>query len=290
MSRNQNIYYAIVVILIVSLGLTGCAGNPIKSDKEPMAAALECAKETSKSYLPDGHIYTTLSIADIGGYEKFRQWTLSYYSQYPDIDPDYEATPVSIKYLLTPWKWEWRNDITGALHSLHGGGREKIDVRRKNIQDTLGVTLKKPQQDWLSGLLIHAYADTYSHTKNRFNAENEQAYNVWIGHAIPTLLGKSPDNIKSETNEPKYLGYITDLYNTIKTNDNTDEFIKFKHFVDELKCEKGECPNFFALFHNKPLTSSGIDVFTDCMNKTSRQLSAKEIKIAIDYIKNGLSR
>ncbi len=92
---------------------------------------------------------------------------ISYYSQYPDIDSDYAAVPVSLKYLLLPWRWKWRNDITGTLHSLHGGNHQDIIKRRIKIQKTLHETLHDPTLDWLSGLIIHAYADSFSHTKNK---------------------------------------------------------------------------------------------------------------------------
>ncbi len=258
----------------------------MEGEKEPQEAAKYCATQLTEPYLPDGHLYTTLSVIDIAGYDDTRQLIISYYSQYPDIDLDYEAVSVSLKYLLLPWKWEWRNNLTGVLHSLHGGTRSAIDKRRRKIQDVLSNTLKDPQLDWLSGLIIHAYADSYSHTKNKFNSEYEKAYDVWIGHIIPSLLGESPDNIKNELNESKFLGYMSSFYTLVKLdNKNDQEFVAFKNYIDDLKCTSGQCPNFHALYNGDDIEkSSRIDKFTICMNLTSRQLTKEEVQEAIDLI------
>lgn len=280
-------------VLVVSIMLAGCAANKITGEQEPLSAAGVCMKKLPPppdprlEFLPDGHLYTTLSIADIAGYDEPRQFLLSYYSQYPDIDTDYESVPVALKYIFLPWKWEWRNDIVGGLHTQHGGGRSVIDERRRNISRALSETLPDPQLDWLSGLLIHAYADSYAHTKNAFNSEKERAYNVWIGHALPSLLGEDPDSIKTGTTETKYLGYITALYNDIKLDTGNDKaFDDFKDFVDNLECSDKECPNFHALYNKHPLGNARIDTFIQCMNETSRQLTKEEVRKAIDLIKD----
>lgn len=274
--------------LVMSSLLVSCATNPIVGEQEPLSAAEHCMKQLPShqlELLPDGHLYTTLAIANIVGYNEPRQFLLSYYSQYPDIDTDYEAVPVALKYLLLPWKWEWRNGIIGVLHSQHGGCRSAIDKRRQNIRNALSQTLPDPQLDWLSGLLIHAYGDSYAHTKNAFDSEEERAYNVWIGHALPSLFGQNPDSIKTEIGEPKYLAYITALYSDLKLDINTDQaFAYFKDFVDQLECDDGECPNFHALYNNHPVGNARIDEFIQCMNKTSRQLSKKEVRKAMNLI------
>lgn len=276
--------YLLLLASICSLGLTESINNPIVTNKEPLEAAQYCTNKV-RTFLPDGHLYTTLSIIDIADYDDSRKMTISYYSQYPDIDPDYEAVPVSFKYLPLPWKWEWRNDITGSLHSLHGGNKVAINQRRNNIKQSLLKTLKDPKLDWLSGLIIHAYGDSFAHTKNDFNSEEEQAYNVWIGHAISSIFGNSPDDIKQKENEPKYLAYISDLYMTVKTNDNNDEkFNEFRSFVDNLECRGGVCPNFHALYTDSPKDDSRIDQFTACMNKTARALKVSEVQQAMDLI------
>ena len=290
--KNKGCIFSVIMISIM---LSGCAANKITGSQEPLSAAGVCMEQFSSpsdpqlplpEFRPPGHLYTTLSIADIAGYDEPRQFLLSYYSQYPDIDTDYEAVPVALKYIPLPWKWEWRNDIVGELHAQHGGGRTAIDERRSNISQALSQTLPDPQLDWLSGLLIHAYADTYAHTKNAFNSEEEKAYNVWIGHALPSLFGEDPDSIKTETGEPKYLGYITALYSDLRLDNGNDQrFERFKEFVDELECNGEECPNFHALYNNHPAGDARIDTFITCMNTTSRQLTKEEVRKAIDLIK-----
>jgi len=283
--------YFLLFLSICFLGLTGCFSNPIVGNKEPIEAAQYCAEQyPAPEFVEDAHLYTTLSITEIAKYDDLRKITISYYSQYPDIDLDYEAVSVSFKYLLVPWEWRWRNDITGSLHSLHGGTRNKIDQRRKNIKNSLSTTLKDPQLDWLTGLIIHAYGDSFSHTKNEFNSEEEKAYNVWIGHAIPSIFGNSPDDIKQKGNEPKYLGYIDNLYDTLKTNDeNYNEYAKFRDFVDNMECNKGKCSDFHALFTNNPENGRRIVQFTDCMNNEARPLLETEVQQAMDLISgNGI--
>ena len=286
--KNKGCIFSVIVMSIM---LAGCTANKITGEQEPFSAAEICMEQLPPppdphlEFLPDGHLYTTLSIADIAGYNEPRQFLLSYYSQYPDLDTDYEAVPVALKYILLTWKWEWRNDIVGELHAQHGGGRTAIDERRRNISQALSQILLDPQLDWLSGLLIHAYADMYAHTKNAFNSEDEKAYNVWIGHALPSLFGEDPDSIKTETGEPKYLGYITALYNDMKLDTSNDhEFDAFKKRVDELECSGEKCPNFHALHNNHPAGNARIDKFMHCMNTTSRQLTKEEVQRAIDLI------
>jgi hypothetical protein len=288
--KNKGYLFSVIVL---STMLAGCAANKITGEQEPLSAAGICMEQLPPppdphlEFLQDGHLYTTLSIADIAGYDEPRQLLLSYYSQYPDIDTDYEAVPVALKYILLPWKWQWRNDIVGELHAQHGEGRTAIDERRRNISQALSQTLPDPQLDWLSGLLIHAYADMYAHTKKAFNSEEERAYNVWIGHALPSLFGEDPDSIKTATGEPKYLGYITALYNDLKQGTGNDQrFNEFKRFVDELECNEKKCPNFHALFNNHPAGNVRIDTFITCMNTTSRQLTREEVQRAIDLITN----
>lgn len=281
----------IISFSIIWMLLVGCTSNPITGNMPPIEAAMKCVNKSPQGeFVEDGHLYTTLSISEITKYLDLRKMTISYYSQYPDIDLDYEAVPVSLKYLLVPWEWEWRNDITGSLHSLHGGKRVAIDERRNNIKNSLASTLKDHNLDWLSGLIIHAYADSFAHTKNSYGSNEEEAYGVWIGHAIPSMFGNSPDDIKKEDNEPKYLGYIDHLYNTFKTdNENQKEFDEFKDYVDKLNCDGGKCPNFHALFYDDIQAGKRVVKFTECMNKNSRKLTVFEVQRAMNLISGKVS-
>jgi len=279
------------LLLILCLTFCACA-NPIVGTLERNQAIKICTEKAKDigdlgtEFIQDGHLYTTLAIADIVQLPKERQLVLSYYTQYPDIDPDYGATPVAIKYLFLPWKYRWRNSITGKLHSLHGGDYSHIQQRRKNIGESLNETIKDPSLDWLSGLIIHAYGDAYAHTKFEYASEFERAYNVWLGHAWATLMRKSPDDIKrNAVTEEKYLRYIQDFYTHMKPDGTSDhDFKQFKKFVEDYQCTGGSCPNFHAKYTNQDPSNNKIDFFRDCMNNTSQPLSPQEVSQAFGKI------
>ena len=282
--------YNLVFFFLFSM-LFACA-NPIIGTQEPANAIQVCSEKVkgigdfSAEYMQDGHLYTTLAITDLVQLPIERQLTLSYYTQYPDIDPDYEATPVAIKYMLVPWKYAWRNNITGKLHSLHGGNSAYIKKRRENIGEALKETIKDPSLDWLSGLIIHAYGDSYAHTKYAYDSEYEHAYNVWLGHMWATLMRRSPDAIKRNAiTEEKYLAYINDFYQDINLDAANDyEFKRFEAFVESYECTGGACPNFHAEYNNQDPEDNKIDLFRDCMNKSSRQLTPLEVSKAFELI------
>lgn len=276
----------ILVVLVSLVSLNACVTQPVQGHLSPAAATERCTAEIGPPFLPDGHLYTTLTIARIASLPDERQLSLAFFSQYPDLDPDYEAVPVSLKYLFVPNKWRWRNDIAGKLHSLHGGGRTKIDLRRSEIRRAIARNLSDPQKDWQTGLLIHALGDTYAHTKNEYGSEDERAYGVWVGHLFPSIFCRSPDDIKAQSNEPKYLGYITDLYTTLGGSTSDDsEFREFYRFVDEIECESGQCPNFHALFYEGEADSkSRIDRFQECMLSNMRRLTKSEVQSVMDQL------
>lgn len=279
-----------LLFIPVLLGFIGCS-NKIEGTIEPSYAIQQCLEDVlSIKYNEIGHTYTTFKMCRIAGLDMNRSIALSYYSQYPDIDYDYAATLVGFKYLLIPWEHDWRNDITGVLHSLHGGDHEAIGDRRKNIEKVLKETLKDPENDPVSGLLLHAYADTFAHTKNRFDTDDEQAYGPWIGHAIPNLCGHSPDNIKYGHNMEKYIGYLDDLFEIIKTDDSDEqEFERLKRAVQDLKCDDTKCPDFHKLYVENTQEGAMLKRFEDCMNKTARQLTRDEIQRVMDMAKSGHS-
>jgi len=279
----------IFFLLATAMVLAGCTANPVTGKGDRAQATAECLNESVEKFLPDGHAYTTLSVTDIAKYPQLRKYVISYYSQYPDIDHDYEATPVALKFLLVPWEWGWRKDVMSDLHSLHGGGRDEIDQRRKNIEDVLSYTLRDPSLDWQSGLVIHAYADAYAHTSGVFSSRDEEAYGYLIGHAIPTLFGTSPDEIKAnDNNESKFFGYIDSLYASLKQDDSSDpEFAEFKEEVSELEC--GDvCPDFHELFlkeDDKEKINFGH--FVNCMNRSALKLTESEVQSVMDMIESG---
>lgn len=283
----MHIFIRSAALVIATLLLAGCA-NPIKGSLEPRIAADNCYKELPAPFTSDGHIYTTLTVTELAGLDDKRQINISFFSQYPDIDLDYEATPVAIKYLLPPRNLQWRNDVTGKQHSLHGGGRSGIDERRKSLRQAISTVINDESKDWMSGLLIHAFGDTYAHTAGKFGSDEEKAYGVWIGHALPTLFLQSPDKIKlNPNNTAKYLGYVDDLYRTLKTNDSMDwKLTKYKTSVESLDCSGKKCANFHTVIYKEPSEQDKrVDSFTACMKKSMRQLTVPEVQSVMDMMK-----
>lgn len=275
---------AFITLAIIPL-LCSCGSNPITGSDEPLTAAKECAKNDGARYEVDGHLYTTLSVAKAAGHDELRQLTLAYYSQYPDIDPEYSAVPTAIKYFFVPWKWGWRKDINGVLHSLHGGGSGDVSDRRVTIANTLRETIKDPEKDWLSGLIIHAYGDSFAHTKSVYNSDSESAYGYVFGHALPSLFGTSPDDLSIKENIPKYNGFVAGLFKSLETEYSRED--KLNEFLNSQICgDSSSCLSFHG-----PLDLSNrkgellVEHFVGCMNKGARQLTSSEVQLAIDTLK-----
>lgn len=282
--------------LMFAFGISGCSSNPVIGHKEPSEAAEECFTEVfpglsqklfiSFLYEQDGHLYTTLQVAKEAGIDAKRAFVLSYYSQYPDIDPEYEATPVALKYILWPPQWRWRDDITGRLHSLHGGNSEAVSERREELAQAVRESLADQSLDWRSGLLIHALGDSYAHTKSAFRTPSEHAYGKIIGHAIPSLMGRSPDDICDADNIPKYVGYVSALrkvMNSTESNSPTDI---------SLRCRENRMtlfgPNIdWSSVSTDDLKGKPTAGFVHCMNQKARRLSVDEVMSAINKIKTG---
>ena len=81
-------YYVLFGVII--LLLSGCTSLPGPGKAEPMKAAEECAKGKHVKSEEDGHEFTTYGVSEIANYARKRQLVLTYFSQYPDIDPDYD--------------------------------------------------------------------------------------------------------------------------------------------------------------------------------------------------------
>ena len=275
------------------LMLSGCSQIPaiqLLGNKEPMDAAKACADEASTKLLEDGHKYTTYGISDIAGYDKQRKLTLTYFSQYPDLDPDYDAIMASVRYFFVPWYWGWHSKINGILHSLHDGDQSAIDKRRGAIKNALLISLKDKNQDWLSGLLIHAYGDAYAHTSGKYRSGQEDAYGPWWGHTWDYITRNNPDGIKNPVTEPKYLAYVNELYHVLRSDQPPDQsnaaLETFKREVKEMRCTPGECPILQAVPDRNPEASIGeVKQFGDCMIKDARALKRSEVEDAISRIK-----
>ena len=272
-----------------------------------MKAAEECAKGKHVKSEEDGHEFTTYGVSEIANYARKRQLVLTYFSQYPDIDPDYDATTSFFRFLFAPWYWEWHDKITDILHSLHGGDQQAIDQRRAVIKRALQRSLQDQNEDWLSGLLIHAYGDAYAHTKGPHKSGQEEAYGPWIGHGLRTLgywitLGvwrgdafqivfvDDPDRIKNPVTEPKYLAYVDELYYTLRSDQDrtrsNSQLDQFKEEVRAMTCESGRCPVLQAVPNLDPATAvKEVEAFAVCMLTKARRLTSSEVEQAMSLIK-----
>ena len=295
-------YWCRLFITVVALGLSGCVFVAPPRAHDPKNVAKACADKALRFEEPnrkglnillaiDGHLYTSYAIAAMAGYKGKRLLTLAYFSQYPDIDPDYDARFASFRFfLLLPGYAGWHNTVNGMLHSLHGGDQIEIDRRRAAIQRALASTLKDPNQDWMSGLLIHAYGDAYVHTKGTYKTGQEEAYGRVFGHAWDYLMGNDPDGIKNPVTEPKYLAYVDELYHLLDSKyppDRPDDDLEdFKEQIKKMQCEVGKCPIVHAVSNLNPETSQNqLDVFAACMTQATRLLP-HEIEKAMSLIKN----
>ena len=199
----------VTLALILVFFLSGCASKPYGTS-DPQDAIEQCAelsgirekvrqykKDASESgqsieqtmapkFDRDGHISATVVIARIAGLSPERQYALSYYSNYPDIDSTYIAWKVSVYNTFLPWNWSWLCESNDTLHALHGGNDDEIKERREKLTSALKYTLQSDKFDWISGILMHALADTFAHTKQGYSIENEEAYGCYWGHVWDT--------------------------------------------------------------------------------------------------------
>lgn len=295
-------------LLFFVVSCTGCT-NLVVGTHEPPEAMVKCAAEilnrspsealitlkavrslesaTATKYLKDGHLYTTLKVSLESGIPMDRALMLSYYTQYPDIDKNYEATPVAIKSFLWLPAWSWRDVVTGKLHSLHGGERSVIDARRQELKDALNTSLQDETMDWYSGLLIHALGDAYAHTHGGYAASDEKAYGKVFGHALDSLFNKSPDEVCKSRNTAKYIGYLQALREAFGSPVSTT-----REEVDK-SCAAGQFSAFGPRIdwdESVPTDKKSNDAenFLKCMNKTVRPLNVDEVKLVAGAITTGV--
>lgn len=165
----------------------------------------------------DGHMYTTFLVASFADIPHAQAYLLTYYSQLPDMDCRFDATYVSIIDTFFPWRWAWRRDITEQLHSLHGGDNAQVQRRRHRLGELIRRQMLKGDDESVkeAGLLIHAFGDSYAHTKGNYNNGSEEAYGTIFGHG---LAGHHPDQIVHPDVFPKYEAYVRHLFEVLETN------------------------------------------------------------------------
>lgn len=236
-------------------------------------------------YGQDGHLDATALVAMLAGLPAKRQFALSYYSRYPDFDYKFTAIQTSVYNSIRPWRWSWLCDVNSKLHALHGGGRKEIDTNRNNIISALKKTLKSEDLDWISGILIHALADTYAHTKNNFNSSKEKAYGCFWGHA---WVGKRPDKITFDENSKlKFSAYLDTLYKILSEVAGQPKSLSYwylQNLKSQLKnCDKKDCPDFHSVtfswrVKNAPDLDLRVKLFKECMDSVSRPMSESEVQ------------
>ncbi len=183
-----------------------------------------------------GHLDTPYLIARFAGRSEDESLWLSFYSEYPDESKDFSATGQFFNFGK-----EWRGFIYNKVHSLHGGNYKEIKKRRSDLKNSISKALTEPNIR-KAGLLIHALGDSYAHTKGKLNTIDEKAYGETIGHGLASLCFHDPDKAFRISNRDKYIEFITELFNLLKT-ENADE-VKFRNYVKQVKdasCTKDEC-------------------------------------------------
>lgn len=259
--------------------------NSLYADQKlsPVKATDVCMQRLSNKFNEYGHSYTTFMIADLAGRSEKETLALTYFSQYPDEDKEYDAIVNAIKNKIPFLGGEFSRDAVRKLHSLHGGGRAIIDGRRKSLENAITVNLKNQNDLWKAGLLIHAYADTYAHTEGKYGAKDEEAFGPFAGHAFHSIFGKDPDKFTDKNNIPKYSAYVDHLFKLLKTNKADEKsFVNYKKLIDNNDCKSDEC------FMNKALPVTDlkkIKMFKYCMDTNMRSLTKNEVQGVLNQIK-----
>lgn len=156
-------------------------------------------------YERSGHQYTTFIVAREAGLNSERSYRLSYFSQLPDDEKEFSAT-LAFFYLFD---LEYRKQIMGILHSLHGGDHNAVLKRRRDLKDLIYNGIKnKSLEDYQIGLLIHAFADAYSHTA--VHNGKLKAFDYTWGHLFH---GHKPDIIAYDPE--LYREYACELYKAL---------------------------------------------------------------------------
>lgn len=271
---------------IIPLCIALCISPHVFSeDLGPYAAARKCtyvALEPGTYFEIFGHSNTTYKVSNLAGLSKADVFTLSYFSQYPDEDKTLDAIVNSIKNKIPFVSNQFTNDAVRKLHSLHGGDLTAINDRRRSLEVAIKTNLQKPKDVWKAGLLIHAYGDTFAHTKGGYASSDEKAFGPAVGHLFHSILGENPDQVTKDINKVKYLAYVNSLFNLLRVEDaRINDFDQFINIVKNTTCTDDNCLKFEVL---KMKDFKQILKFDSCMNANMKRLSKEEVQEVMDQI------
>ena len=247
---------------------------------EPDVVAEVCASEIAQPFGPDGHLFSTLLIARYAGIDEANAYTLAYYSQYPDLDSNFKATSL---FIFAP---NWRSDVREVLHSLHGGEREAIDARREVLKNFIKDSIHQdPPNYWQAGLMIHAFADAYSHTKEPLGDPDQRAYGSVIGHLHHW---KKPDQIARQKVFPKYREFAEQLYDILALGSvaGKQQLTEFLNTIEALACD-GWCWGSEVDRVEEAIYTTGSfnESWYKCIEERARPLREEEVQGVFDRVK-----
>jgi hypothetical protein len=247
MQKHTSVFFLALPLLFLS----ACSCSTLKKvDRQPSVRlsaqarneALSGSGKVKALFDKEGHQLTTFIVATLAGLPENEVYTLTYYSQYPDLDMKYDAVCVGIKYLFACWNWDWRKGVMAGLHSLHGGDANKIKARRIHLANLIKGRLAQNQPEGYrdAGLLIHSFGDSFAHTKGCYLCPEETAYCYFLGHALEI---ENPDQMAYAKVFPKYEAYVRLLYDVISShtkqpaNPELDDFLLH---LQQLVCTTGD--------------------------------------------------
>lgn len=184
----------------------------------------------AQKYDESGHKYTTYIVSMAAGLGRDRSYVLAYFSQFPDDEKQFSATRGAFYFHdLT-----YRSELMSVLHSLHGGGHSEVLQRRSTLATLVarGRRGDLPLKDYQIGLMIHALADAYAHTKGP--PDNLTAFNHVVGHLFH---GHKPDLIAYDPE--KFRDYACTLFQALAdSNDCATKLSDLNAFIQGLETRR----------------------------------------------------
>lgn len=166
-------------------------------------------------YNRDGHQDTTYIVAVMAGRSPREAALLSFYNEAAD-DLAWRFAAPQVSVWASFGGWTYRHRIVGVLHSLHGGGPEAVDQRRRDLARALsGRPVGAHDTVWQSGLIIHALGDSFAHTRGEHG--QGEAYGELYGHLLD---GHEPDYVAMRP--AVYQAYIEHLYEALAVPGSED--------------------------------------------------------------------